>query len=622
MSGRAQRRGRNASGPLPYSIYRRTACAAGAAVVLLCQGPSPDAQVRARDPVHRVRHPLEGQYVVRLQDHVDADAVAVEAARVSRGRLRHIYRHALRGFAIQMSDTDARTLARDSRVAAVEEDGIVTPAAVQLDPPSWGLDRIDQRRLPLDGRYTYATPPTAVNVYVLDSGLRITHAEFEGRALIAADFVDDDGDGDPADVGNDDLDPGMPDGADCLGHGTHTAGTVGGRTAGVARTAVLWGVRVFGCDGIGTWSGIIAAVEFVTAEGRRPAVVNMSLAGAPSVIADEAVQRSIAAGFTYVAAAGNAGDDAAGYSPARVGAVLVTGSTGPDDRRSIFSNWGTTVDMFAPGEGILSAAIENDADLAVASGTSAASAHVAGVAALYLGANPGALPAEVHAAIAAAASRGVVSDAGSGPNRLVYSLLDFPTSLTVTYPNGPVNWGRGSTQPIVWSHDLAPGSLVRVLVSRDGGASYEGIAAQVRNTSSRTGHLLWTVTGPNTTAALVRVESLDGFGADTSDSPFVIADPYVRLTAPNGHETWHVDRREQIRWEDNLGAADQVAILLSKNGGTSYRWVLLARTPADGVQALVVPRGYTTHRARLKIAWVADPAVADVSDAAFIVRPH
>jgi hypothetical protein len=610
----------------PRRCCRRQVCqtavsvACGALLLLTPTHPSV-AQEASGDPIRRVRQPIKGQYIVRLHETADADAVGIETTALYRGRLRHVFRHAVQGFAAQMSDAAARTLARDPRVTLIEEDGLVTPTAVQIDPPSWGLDRIDQRALPLDAQYAYATPAAAVNVYVIDSGIRITHAEFEGRAFIAADFVDDDGDGDPDDIANDDGEPATPDGADCLGHGTLMAGTIAGGTVGVAKNALVWAVRVFGCDGAGTWSAVIAAVDMLTAEARRPAVVNMSLAGSPSAVADAAIQRSIAAGITYVTAAGNGDEDAATLSPSRLLEPLVAGSTGLDDRRSLFSNWGPTVDLFAPGEAIVTAAVESDTDLATMAGTSAAAAHVTGVAAMYLGANPSATPAIVHTALVTAATTGLVMDPGSGsPNRLLYSafLLTTP-KLTVTSPNDRVNWGRGSRQLIRWTHNLPEDSMVRVLVSRDGGKTFATVADRVKSASPTTGRLPWVVSGPNTEHALVRVESSDALAFDESDSTFVVADPYIRVSTPNGGETWTTGRRVRVRWDDNLGPTDDVTISLSKNGGNTYHWMLIPRTPADGVQSVTVRPPWSTRRARVRISWVSRRGVGDISDETFTI---
>ena len=606
-------------------VWRVTLSAVCGGLIFLTPPASSIAQESARDSIRRAREPVAGRYVVKLKNTADADAVALETAGAYRGRLRHVYRHAVQGFTLDLSEAAARSLARDPRVDVVEEDSIVRPAAVQLDPPSWGLDRIDQRALPLDHRYAYVTPLAAVNVYVIDSGIRLSHIEFEGRAFIGGDFVDDDGDNDPHDIDSDDGDPSTPDGVDCHGHGTQMAGTIAGGTVGVAKGATLWALRVLGCDGAGSWSGVIAAIDAVTAEARRPAVVNLSLTGNPNSVADDAIRRSIAGGITYVVAAGNAGEDAANYSPSRVSAALVVGSTAPDDRRSSFSNWGSSVDLFAPGEAIVTAANDGDTEFLAASGTSAATAHVAGVAALYLGANQAALPGTVHAAVLAAATKGVVSDAGAGsPNDLLYSgFFQAEATISVTHPNrSSVNWGVGSRQPIAWTHSLPAGAFVRVLLSRDGGRTYAPIANQVRNASATSGEIAWIVTGPNTRDALVRVESVDGANADVSNSTFVIADPYVRLTAPHGGERWTAGQRVAVRWAHNLGPADEVTIALSKNGGVRYPWVISPRTQSDGVHSVLVEPRWSTSRARLRINWLLRPAIGDASEEAFTILPR
>ncbi len=591
-------------------------------LLVILPGHLRSAQQPNPDPIRRARHPVAERYLVRVHGGVDADSMATESATRFKGQVGHIYRHSVQGFSVRMSDAAARTLARDPRVALVEEDGVVVTTAVQSNPPSWGLDRIDQRMLPLDDKYVYPAVSEPVNVYIVDSGIRPTHIEFEGRAFFAGDFVDDDGDGDPADVANDDEDPTAPDGADCIGHGTHMAATVGGATVGVARTPLIWSLRVVGCNGLGTWSSVIAAIDQITEEVRRPAVVNLSLGGAPSEVADEAIRRSIAAGITYVVAAGNFSDDASNYSPSRIGEALVVGSAAANDQRSTFSNFGAALDLFAPGEAIVSAGVDNDVDLSSASGTSSAAAHAAGVAALYLGLHPLATPLEVAAAITASATSGIIADVGPGPNRLLFSgFLTFTPSVTVTSPNSDANWGRGSLQTIEWTHNLPPQTLMRVRISRDGGRTYSTIADRLSNTGKTTGRFMWQVTGPNTNEALVRVESRDRLASDRSDTPFVISDPYIRVRRPNGSEVWTAGQTVQVRWESNLGRTDQVAIALSKNDGRTYHWMLANSTDSDGAEAVVVERSSTTQRGRVRISWLANSGVDDVSDRAFMIKP-
>lgn len=374
------------------------------------------------DPVRRVRRPVRGTYLVVLRANDDPLAVSSEAASLFRGRVRHVYR-ATRGFAIRVPRAAARVLARDPRVAFVEEDGMVSTATVQASPPSWGLDRIDQRDLPLDDRYRYSSSGSrSVHVHVIDSGIRVSHDEFGGRAFIGQDFVDDDGDGDPGDIENDDPDSSQPDGVDCYGHGTVVAGVAAGRRAGVAKRATIWSYRVIDCYGTGTWSAVIAAVDAITLDGARPAVVNISLGGAVSAAANIAIRRSIATGLTYVVAAGNQDDNAANYSPSSVAQAIVVGGTTMLDRRQAASNWGPLVDLFAPGEDITSASPYDDSILDVNSGTSLASPHVAGVAALYLQTHRRASPSQVRNALIRAATRGRLASVGPGsPNLLLYS---------------------------------------------------------------------------------------------------------------------------------------------------------------------------------------------------------
>jgi subtilase family serine protease len=320
---------------------------------------------------------------------------------------------------MRLTPAAAENLSRDPRVRYVEEDGIVE---VSQDFVPWGLDRIDQRTLPLTGTFAPGALGTGVSVHVVDTGIRVSHQEFGGRALIFADYVDDDGDNDPLDVANDDSDPSMPDGADCHGHGTHVAGTIGGLTYGVARDVTLYGHRVLNCSGVGTISDVIAAVDAITLDVRRPAVANMSVSGGPSDALDDAVRGSIAAGVTYAVAAGNDNADARAYSPARVADAITVGATVSTDSRAWFSNYGPVLDLFAPGVSVYSAWHTSDTAIASLSGTSMASPHVAGVAALYLEQYPGSTPAEARDAIVGVATRDVVASAGDGsPNLLLFS---------------------------------------------------------------------------------------------------------------------------------------------------------------------------------------------------------
>jgi subtilisin family serine protease len=272
-----------------------------------------------------------------------------------------------------------------------------------MNPP-WGLDRIGQRNLPLNQTYSYTTNGTGVNVYIIDTGIRRTHQQFAGRAFVGFDAI---GDGQNTN--------------DCNGHGTHVSGTVGGSTFGVAKNVHLFAVRVLNCNGSGTTSGVIAGVDWVTTNHISPAVANMSLGGGASTALDNAVINSINSGVTYAIAAGNSNTNAANSSPARVGAAITVGATTMTDARSSFSNFGSVVDIFAPGSSILSSFNTSDTATATLSGTSMATPHVAGVAARVLQGNPGFTPAQVRNEIVNTATLNHLSGIPAGTaNRLLF----------------------------------------------------------------------------------------------------------------------------------------------------------------------------------------------------------
>ncbi|MFQ5737517.1 MAG: S8 family peptidase [Acidobacteriota bacterium] len=357
--------------------------------------------------------PIPNQWVVELNQDAarptDADVRRLAEVLVAQhgalpSDLLHVYHAAIRGFSVRMSRAQAQQLLLDDRVQSVEADGRVFATASQSGA-TWGLDRIDQRDLPLDNTYVYNQDGSGVHAYIIDTGIRTTHTEFAGRV----------GNGFTA------IGGGVED---CNGHGTHVSGTVGSTTYGVAKNVTLHPVRVLDCGGSGSTSGVIAGVDWVTSNHLSPAVANMSLGGGASTSLDNAVRSSITSGVTYAVAAGNSNRDACRESPARVAEALTVGSTTSSDVRSSFSNRGRCVDLFAPGSDITSTWFSSDTATAVLSGTSMASPHVTGVAALFLEANPSASPATVFNAIIDNATSGRLSSIGSGsPNLLLYSLL-------------------------------------------------------------------------------------------------------------------------------------------------------------------------------------------------------
>lgn len=340
--------------------------------------------------------PIPGQYIVVLKGPAEPRLAAQNLVSRFNGQLRYVYTSAIRGFAAKLSDEAVQVLRSDPGVAYVEQDQRFTVSGTQTGA-TWGLDRIDQRNLPLSTTYTETNTGAGVTAYIIDTGINYSHSEFGGRASKGIDAVTANGTA-----------------ADCHGHGTHVAGTVGGATYGVAKSVALVAVRVLDCAGSGSNSGVIAGVDWVTANHVSPAVANMSLGGGASTALDNAVANSIASGVTYGVAAGNGNfvgiaQDACKSSPARTPSAITVSATDKTDKKASFANYGSCVDIFAPGVGITSAWYSSNTATNTISGTSMATPHVVGAAALYLQSNPSATPLEVRDALVANATLGKVT---------------------------------------------------------------------------------------------------------------------------------------------------------------------------------------------------------------------
>ncbi|NIJ10790.1 subtilisin family serine protease [Saccharomonospora amisosensis] len=449
---------------------------------------------------------IDNSYIVVLNDGSSVDRVADRhGADVERQ-----YHSALRGFAATMSEAEAKRAAADPAVAYVEQNRTVHTMADQANPPSWGLDRIDQRDLPLDDNYSYSTTASNVTAYVIDTGILTSHSDFGGRARSGYDFVDNDSNA-----------------TDCNGHGTHVAGTIGGSAHGVAKAVDLVAVRVLDCNGSGSYDGVIAGIDWVTNNAQGPAVANMSLGGGASTAVDDAVRRSINAGVTYALAAGNDyGADACGTSPARTAEAITVGSTTSSDARSSFSNIGSCLDIFAPGSSITSTWIGSNTATNTISGTSMATPHVAGAAALYLADNPSASPRQVRDALVNNGTTGVVGSPGSGsPNVLLY------TGTGSTTPPEPTNCDPVTNDTNVNIPDAGPAVTSSVTVSGCDRAASSSATVEVDIRHSYRGDLVIDLVAPDGTTTRLKNSGWDS--ADNVQQAYTVD---ASASAANG--TW------------------------------------------------------------------------------------
>jgi hypothetical protein len=429
-------------------LFKKAACTFSLLAVASC-GPGMDEQDSApTEPkpaqelgqvAQLLRKPnaVRDEYIVVFKNNllkevaqVGAQSLAQEMALAKGGQVLHVYKHAVNGFSVRMTEAKMRELLEDPRVAYIEENGLRTVSGSQSGA-TWGIDRVDQANLPLNSTYTWNVDGTGVHAYIIDTGMRLTHSQFTGRVGNGFDSVTAGGNA-----------------ADCHGHGTHVAGTVGGTTHGIAKNVTLHPVRVLDCQGSGTDAGVIAGIDWVTANHVKPAVANMSLGGGASATLDAALANSHAAGVVHVVAAGNDNSNACNYSPAREPTAITVGSTTSSDARSSFSNYGTCLDIFAPGSSITSAGYSSDTATATMSGTSMASPHVAGAAALYLAANPSATPQQVRDALVNNGTANKVTSPGTGSiNRLLYTgfIGGTPPPVDTTAPTTSITAPAGGS---------------------------------------------------------------------------------------------------------------------------------------------------------------------------------
>lgn len=443
--------------------------------------PSPLMRWPGEAPtVQMAAQPIPDEYVVVFKDQAfswtarsagelgsEVRSLGASLANQFQGQMAAQWHHALPGVGMRLSAAAADALAKDPRVALVEQNGRVTITETQAQPP-WGLDRIDQRSLPLDQGFTYANTAPGVNVYVIDTGIRLSHVEFGGRATWGTNQVDDQD-------------------TDCHGHGTHVAGIVGGQTYGVAKEATLIAVKVLDCAGSGSYFSVLGGIDWVAANNQAPAVANMSLGGDHSAAINQAVANAVASGVAVVVAAGNEAIDACTRSPSAEPTAITVGASTDADARAYFSNYGSCVDLFAPGHTILSASAASDTATVAWSGTSMAAPHVAGTIALYLRDNPGATPADIATFITTNATAGALTDAGLGsPNRLLFATESDRAQLVVqtaglgTVTSAPAGIDCGTTCAASFTRD----ATVELMATPGPAWSFAGWGADCAGTDS------------------------------------------------------------------------------------------------------------------------------------------
>ncbi|RKN46399.1 S8 family peptidase [Micromonospora endolithica] len=468
---------------------------------------------------------IADSYIVVFKDSaVSRTAVGASLTRLKNrhgGTTVRTYSAAVRGAEMRMTAKAAARMAADSAVAYVEQNHTVSIAGTQANPPSWGLDRIDQRALPLNNSYTYPNTASNVTSYILDTGIRTTHSDFGGRATWGTNTVDSNN-------------------TDCNGHGTHVAGTVGGTAYGVAKGTRLVAVKVLNCAGSGSNAGVIAGVDWVTANAVKPAVANMSLGGGASSALDNAVANSISSGVTYALAAGNSNANACNSSPARTASAITVGATTSTDARASYSNYGTCLDIFAPGSSITSAWYNSDTATNTISGTSMASPHVAGAAALVLSANPSLTPQQVRDSLVNNATSNVVTSPGTGsPNKLLY-VGDGGTTPPPP-PPPPGCSGTNGTDVAIPDAGSAISSSITISGCDRAASATSTVAVNIVHTWR--GDLVVDLVAPDGSAYRLKNSS----SSDSADN--VVATYTANLSSEAANGTWRLQVRDVYRYD-------------------------------------------------------------------------
>lgn len=491
----------------------------------------------------------EGSYIVVMRSSDDLDDEEVEISR-SGGRTEKRFSRAINALSVRVKHSEAGRIRNNPKVLFVELDQPMYALDTQSPSPSWGLDRIDQRALPLNSTFTASAKGAGVNAYIVDTGISSTHVDFTGRMSTGfSSIVDGNGTN------------------DCNGHGTHVAGTTAGTTYGIAKSATLIPVRVLDCIGSGTTSGVIAGLDWIVGHHTAGtlAVANMSLGGGASAALDAAVQNVINDGVVMAVAAGNDGLNACNYSPARAANAITVGSTTTTDARSTFSNTGTCVDIFAPGSSITSAWIGNTTAISTISGTSMAAPHVAGVAAVLIGRFPTSTPAQIATMLRTSATPNVVTSAGTGsPNYLLY--LDPvggpivapppPTPVAPSAPNGiAITSGSGQISVRFTAGSAGTSPITSYKYSVDGGTNWA-----TRQTGTTASPLVITgLTNGSTYLVSIRAVSVVGDGVASTSVSTTIPVAATAPTAPAiGVASANAGRTATVRW--TLGANGGSAI--------------------------------------------------------------